>query len=92
MKSYNTSCEALIKLFEDIPHSLFKYDTDNNLIYIDNNERQNIKMHSGLFAELQEITDHLSTLNCNYSIDDKGDILLDCSSKEYQCKIKSIAI
>lgn len=75
-------CNPLLKLFSEDSISLFKYDTVNNLLYMDKYLKASLTDHEQVFAELKTITDKLIEIDCDYSIDKDGTILLHCCNKD----------
>lgn len=87
MKEKNI-CIPLVQLFESDSKKLFKYDIKKNLIYVNEDDKENSQSHEILFSELQNITNKLNEIKCNYSIDSNGDIILNCSDEDSSCSIK----
>lgn len=87
MKS-NNICIPIAQLFESDTNKIFKYNMEKNLIYVDKEIKTHTQSHESLFSELQHITSKLNEIQCNYSIDEKGDIILNCSDKDSCCSIR----
>lgn len=86
----NNICIPLAQLFQKDSKQLFKYDFEKNLIYVDKKSKEDTQSHEVLFSELQNITNQLNEVQCNYSVDEQGDIILNCSDADSHCKIKCI--
>lgn len=84
----NNICKALSNLIDENSKNLFKYDPEKNLIYVDKAIKENTQTHEILFKELKKITNNLNGVDCNYSVDEQGDIILHCDDKETNCFIK----
>lgn len=83
------TCKPLLELFNnsDTDFDLFMYDPNESIIFINKQCKTDKKLHEQLFMELALLTDKLNSLNCDYSIDTNGDILLNCKSQNYACDV-----
>lgn len=90
MAEFN-GCKPLLELFKDTSSyqfNLFMYDPNENMIFVMDSDKTNKKLQEEVSKELQIITAKLNSLNCNYSIDVKGNILLNCYDKNFKCDMQ----
>lgn len=84
-------CKPLLELFDnnsDSSFNLFMYDPNESFIFVNETSKEDNSLYQKLFTELSIITESLNRLNCNYSIDRSGNILLNCHEKEFKCNMQ----
>lgn len=74
-------CNKMDQFFIEKDIKIFTLDSVNSKLCVDDKHKQNKQFHSEFFRELKLITDTLHELQCDYSIDSNGDILIGCNKE-----------
>lgn len=90
----NNTCISLIELFQCKKANLrlFNYDINSDTIYINEKAKTDKELHTQVFEELNIITNKLNEIECDYSINTNGDLLLNCAEKYCSCDNSSSCI
>lgn len=73
------TCKLVKELFETYDFNYFTLNKEpKTIIEINDALKNNTNSHTGIFEEVQVITECLKKTNCDYSIDINGNIILHC--------------